>query len=59
MTWQRKLAIRSHTRNPSAANFARWPADGGSIEAVTKQLELALLIDGALWMGCDSPGSRT
>ena len=34
-------------------------ADGGSIEAVTKQLELALLIDGPLWMGCDSPGSRT
>jgi hypothetical protein len=25
-------------------------ADGGDIEAVTKQLELALLIDGALWM---------
>ena len=27
-------------------------ADGGSIEAVTKQLELALLIDGALWILC-------
>ena len=25
-------------------------AEGGDIEAATKQLELALLIDGALWM---------
>jgi hypothetical protein len=25
-------------------------AEGGDLEAATKQLELALLIDGALWM---------